>query len=147
MDKQTLLEEIKKAMKAKDSVRRDILRQVNGEVKNIEVDERREPTEEDVNNMLKRVIKQTRETLEASIKAANNQERTDLLQQQVDILESYLPKQLDGEELKAMVLEVVEQTGASVKKDMGKVMGALNQRTGGNFNKAAAAQLLQELLK
>ena len=147
MDKQTLLEEIKTAMKAKDSVRRDILRQVNGEVKNIEVDERREPTEEDVNNMLKRVIKQTRETLEASIKAANNQERTDLLQQQVDILESYLPKQLDGEELKAMVLEVVEQTGASVKKDMGKVMGALNQRTGGNFNKAAAAQLLQELLK
>lgn len=70
---------IKEALKAHDKPRLSILRQVHGEVKNIEVNERREITEQDVNDMLKRVIKQTKETLDGSIKAGTNQERTDLL--------------------------------------------------------------------
>jgi uncharacterized protein YqeY len=89
--------------------------------------------------MLKRVIKQTKETLEGSIKAGNNQERTDLLSAQVAILEEYLPKQVSGAELTALIDEVLAETGAASKKEMGRVMGALTQRTGGNFDKAAAA--------
>ena len=76
MKYEELKDEIKAAMKAHDNVRRDILRQVHGEIKNIEVNERREVTDSDVDAMLKRVIKQTSETLEGSIKAANNDERT-----------------------------------------------------------------------
>ena len=74
-----LKEHIKQAMKAHDKVRLSILRQVHGEIKNIEVNERRDITEQDVDDMTKRVIKQTKETLEGSIKAGNNQERTDML--------------------------------------------------------------------
>ena len=133
---------IKDAMKAKDKTRLSILRQVHGEIKNIEVNERRDITDEDVNAMLKRVIKQTRETLDGSIKAANNQERTDMLTEQVSILESLLPKQIAGEELSALISQVLEETGASSKKDMGRVMGALTKATGGNFDKAAAAKEL-----
>ena len=120
MKYEELKDEIKAAMKAHDNVRRDILRQVHGEIKNIEVNERREVTDADVDAMLKRVIKQTSETLEGSIKAANNDERTAMLKEQVEILEGYLPKQLAGE--------------------MGKVMGALTAATGGNFDKAQAAK-------
>lgn len=134
---------IKQAMKAHDKVRLSILRQVHGELKNIEVDERREVTDADVDAMLKRVIKQTKETLEGSIKAANNQERTDTLAAQVEILESLLPEQISGEKLSALIDEVLAETGASTKKDMGRVMGALTQKTGGNFDKAAAAKELQ----
>ena len=143
MNYQELRDEIKTAMKAKDKVRLAILRQVLGEIKNIEVNERREITDADVDTMLKRTIKQTKETLDGSIKAGNDQERTDTLAEQVEILEEYLPKQVSGEELSALIGEVLAETGATTKKEMGRVMGALTQKTGGNFDKAAAAKELQ----
>lgn len=137
-----LKDEIKAAMRAKDKPRLSILRQVHGEIKDIEVNERRDITDADVDAMLKRTIKQTRETLDGSIKAGNDQERTDTLTAQVAILEGYLPKQVSGDELVALIDAVLAETGASTKKDMGRVMGALTQKTGGNFDKAAAAKEL-----
>lgn len=142
MEYQQLQDEIKNAMKARDNARRDILRQVHTELKSIEVNERREVTEADVDAMLKRTIKQTKETLDGSIKAGNNQERTDTLTEQVAILEEYLPKQVEGDELVALIDVVLADTGASTKKDMGRVMGELTKLTGGNFDKAAAAKEL-----
>ncbi len=142
MEYQQLQDEIKAAMKARDNHRRDILRQVHTELKAIEVNERRDVTEADVDAMLKRVIKQTKETLDGSIKAGNNQERTDALTAQVAILEEYLPKQVAGDELAALIDAVLADTGATSKKEMGRVMGELTKRTGGNFDKAAAAQQL-----
>lgn len=146
MKYQELQDEIKAAMKARDKNRLSILRQVHGEIKNIEVNERREITDADVDAMLKRTIKQTKETLDGSIKAGNDQERTDRLTEQVEILESYLPKQVSGEELIALIEEVLAETGAATKKEMGKVMGTLTQKTGGNFDKAQAAKKLQSRL-
>ena len=147
MDYATLDEEIKNAMRAKDANRRDILRMVKTEIKSIEVNERREITPADVDAMLKRVIKQTRETLEDSKKAGTNQERTDKLAEQVAILESYLPKQLAGAELEALIESTLTELGATSKKEMGKVMGALTNATGGNFDKAAAAKILGDRLQ
>lgn len=146
MKYQELQDEIKAAMKARDKNRLSILRQVHGEIKNIEVNERREITDADVDAMLKRTIKQTKETLDGSIKAGNDQERTDRLTEQVEILESYLSKQVSGEELIALIEEVLAETGAATKKEMGKVMGTLTQKTGGNFDKAQAAKELQSRL-
>ncbi len=143
MNYQELRDEIKAAMKAKDKARLAILRQVLGEIKNIEVNERREITDADVDAMLKRTIKQAKETLDGSIKAGNDQDRTDTLTEQVKILEEYLPKQVSGEELSALIGEVLAETGATTKKEMGRVMGTLTQKTGGNFDKAAAAKELQ----
>ena len=132
-------EEIKNAMRAKDALRRDILRMVKTEIKSIEVNERREITEADVDAMLKRVIKQSKETLE-DYKKGTNQERVDKLAAQITILEEYLPQQLSGDALIALIDEKIAELGASSKKDMGKVMGALTAATGGNFDKAAAAK-------
>lgn len=142
MTNEELQKEMIAAMKAKDKTRLSIIRQVKGEVKNIEVNERRDATEEDVNNMIKRLIKQTSETLEMSIKAANDQERTDTLTEQVKILESLLPAQVSGDELETLIEKTIAELGATTKKDMGKVMGALGKATGGNFDKPAAAKLV-----
>ena len=139
MEYAALDEEIKNAMRAKDSLRRDILRMVKTEIKSIEVNERREITEADVDAMLKRVIKQTKETLKDS-KKGSDQERTDKLAAQVAVLEEYLPQQLSGDALIALIEEKIAELGASSKKDMGKVMGALTATTGGNFDKADAAK-------
>lgn len=140
MTKDELQAQMVAAMKAKDKTRLSIIRQVMGEVKNLEVDERRDATEEDVDRMIKRLIKQTGETLEMSIKAANNQERTDTLTEQVEILKSLLPEQLSGDALVALIEQTIAELGASSKKDMGRVMGALTKATGGNFDKPAAAR-------
>ena len=123
MKYQELQDEVKAALKAHDKPRVSILRQVHGEVKNIEVNERREITDADV-----------------------DQERTDLLAAQVEILESYLPKQVSGDELIALIEKTLTETGAASKKEMGKVMGALTKATGGNFDKAAAAAELGKRL-
>ncbi|WP_288736852.1 GatB/YqeY domain-containing protein [uncultured Enorma sp.] len=140
MTNQELHDQMVAAMKAKDKVRLSIIRQVMAEVKNVEVNERRDATEEDVNSMIKRLIKQTNETLEMSRKAGNNQERTDTLEEQVKILESLLPAQLSGDALVELIERTIAEVGAATRKDMGKVMGALNKATGGNFDKAAAAK-------
>lgn len=140
MTNEELQKEMIAAMKAKDKVRLSIIRQVKTEVKNIEVNERREITEADVNNMIKRLIKQTSETLEMSIKAANDQKRTDNLKQQVEILESMLPAQVTGDELVALIEKTIAELGATSKKQMGQVMGALTKATGGNFDKPLAAK-------
>lgn len=140
MTNEELQKEMIAAMKAKDKVRLSIIRQVKTEVKNIEVNERREITEADVNNMIKRLIKQTSETLEMSIKAANDQERTDNLKQQVEILESMLPAQVTGDELVDLIEKTIAELGATSKKQMGQVMGALTKATGGNFDKPLAAK-------
>lgn len=137
-----LQEEIKGAMRSKDKIRLSVLRMVHGEIKNIEVNERREITDKDVDDMLKRTIKQTKETLEGSLKAGTNQERTDTLTEQVTILEGYLPEQVAGDALTELIDSLLTETGASTKKDMGRVMGALTKATGGNFDKAAAAKEL-----
>lgn len=140
MTNQELHDQMVAAMKAKDKVRLSIIRQVMAEVKNVEVNERRDATEEDVNSMIKRLIKQTNETLEMSRKAGNNQERTDTLEEQVKILESLLPAQLSGDALVELIERTIAEVGATTRKDMGKVMGALNKAMGGNFDKAAAAK-------
>lgn len=140
MTNEELHQQMVAAMKAKDKTRLSIIRQVMAEVKNIEVNERRDVTEEDVNNMVKRLIKQTSETLEMSKQAGNNQERTDTLTEQVEILESLLPEQVSGDALVALIEKTIAEVGAESRKDMGRVMGALSAATGGNFDKAAAAK-------
>lgn len=73
----------------------------------------------DVDAMLKRTIKQTKETLDGSIKAGNDQDRTDTLTEQVKILEEYLPKQVSGEELSALIGEVLSRNRCNHKEGNG----------------------------
>ena len=129
------------AMKAKDKVRLGVARLVLGELKNAASrGGAHEISEEEVTAQIKRTLKQTGETLEMSEKAGNNAERTENLREQVAVLESLLPKQVSGEELVALVEKVIAEVGATSKKDMGRVMGALTAATNGNFDKPAAAK-------
>ena len=101
-----------------------------------------EITEEETTAQIKRTLKQTNETLEMSEKAGNNAERTENLREQVAVLESLLPAQVSGDELAALIEQVIAEVGAESKKDMGRVMGALTKATNGNFDKPAAAQMV-----
>lgn len=141
MTKQELLDQIKASMKAHDKVRTSILRQVNQAIKQIEVDERREVTEADITAAIKKLQKVTNEELDGLRKAGaeSHAQRIADLTSQAETLESLLPRQLSGAELEVLADELIKELGATSKRDMGKVMGALNKATNGNLNKPEAA--------
>lgn len=141
MKKEELLEQIELAMKAHDKVRVSILRQVNQAVKQVEVDERRDATEADITKAIKKLQKVTAEELDGLRKAGaeSHAERIQELSTQADVLSQLLPRQLEGADLEKLADSLIAELGATSKRDMGKVMGALTKATNGNFDKPAAA--------
>ena len=141
MKKEELLEQIKLAMKAHDKARVSILRQVNQAVKQVEVDERRDATEADITKAVKKLQKVTAEELDGLRKAGaeSHAERIQELSTQADVLSQLLPRQREGADLERLADSLIAELGATSKRDMGKVMGALTKATNGNFDKPAAA--------
>ncbi|PKQ21107.1 MAG: glutamyl-tRNA amidotransferase [Actinobacteria bacterium HGW-Actinobacteria-6] len=142
MDKNLITSEITKAMREHDKIRLGILRLIKNEIETREKDTGKSLTDEEVVSAFKKVLKQTGETLEGSIKADTNAERTALLQQQIAILEGYLPKQVTGDELAAVVDRVLAAGDFAGKRDMGKVIGLVGAETGGNCDKAEVAKIV-----
>ncbi len=142
MDKQQLTTEITGALRAHDKQRVSILRLVKNEIDTKEKAEQRELSAEEVTAALKKVLKQTGETLDASEKAGTNAERTELLRAQVAILEGYLPAQVTGPELEALVEQACAEGSFTEKRQMGQAIGAVVAATGGNCDKAEVAKLM-----
>lgn len=142
MDKQFITAQITEALRNHDKARVSILRQVKNEIDTKEKASGVEMTPEEVTGALKKVLKQTGETLEASEKAGTNEERTAHLREQVDILTGYLPEQVTGEELEALVTAVLAEGGFSEKRDMGRAIAAVVEKTGGNVDKAEVAKMV-----
>jgi uncharacterized protein len=146
MDRAFIDDEIHGAMRIHDKARVSILRLVKNELDIKEKETKRELTDEEVVGTLKKVLKQTGETLEGSVKVGTNEERTALLRQQVDILSGYLPKQVCGAALEAIVDRALAASGVTDKRGMGQVIGAVVAETGGNCDKAAVAKLVSAKL-
>ncbi len=121
--------DIKVAMKAKETAKRDALRLLDSAMKQIEVDERKELSDDDVLAIIAKQVKQRNDSATQYRDAG----RDDLLEKElaeIAIFEVYLPAQLSDEELTATIKEIIAQTGAQTMKDMGKVMGAAKGKIG-----------------
>jgi uncharacterized protein YqeY len=121
--------DIKDAMRAKDTVKRDTLRNIQAAVKQIEVDERREVTDTDMEAILMKYCKQ-REDAKAQFQEAGRDDLVANEQAELLIVKAYLPEPMTDEELETIIKEVIAQTGATSMKDMGKVMGAAKGKIG-----------------
>ena len=125
--REQILEDIKTAMKEKDNFRRDTLRLVNSVIKQVEVDERAEMTDEKVLPILQTQIKRRMD----SIEQYKNGGRDDLVQneqKEIDIINAYLPKQLNADELEAQIKEIIAGLGAGA--NIGAVMKAAKEKIG-----------------
>lgn len=142
MDKAFITSEITAAMRAHDKPRLSVLRQVKNEIDTKEKDERREITPEEVVAALKKVLKQTGETLEGSVKVGTDEARTALLTEQVAILEGYLPAQVSGEALVAIAERVLAAEAITEKREMGRAIGLITAECGGNCDKAEVARIV-----
>ena len=122
-------DDIKVAMKAKDVKKRDALRLLDSAMKQIEVDERKELSDDDVIAIIMKQIKQRND----SVTQYKDAGRDELAQKELDeiaIYEPYLPAQLSDEELEAALKEIIEKVSATSMKDMGKVMGMAKSTIG-----------------
>lgn len=137
--------DIKDAMRAKEIVKRDTLRNIQTSIKQIEVDERRELTDADVEAILMKYMKQ-REDAKAQFRDAG---RTDLVEKEeaeIAIIRSYLPEPLDDAELESVLKEIIASVGAESMKDMGKVMGAAKSSIGSRADGGRINETVKRLL-
>jgi len=137
--------DIKDAMRAKDVQKRDTLRNIQVAVKDIEVNERRDVTDADLEAILMKYAKQ-REDAMAQFKDAGREDLVEKEQAELVIVRSYLPEPMSDEELETIIKEIIASTGAESMKDMGKVMGAAkakigNKADGGRINVCVKALL------
>jgi len=121
--------DIKDAMRAKDVQKRDTLRNIQVAVKDIEVNERREVTDADLEAILMKYAKQ-REDAMAQFKEAGRDDLVEKEEAELVIVKSYLPEPMSDTELEKILKEIIATTGAESMKDMGKVMGAAKSAIG-----------------
>lgn len=123
-------EDVKEAMKAKDTKKRDALRLLMSAFKQIEVDERKELSDDDVIKIIQQQIKRRDDAAEQY----KNAGREELMQNELDEIayyQTYLPAQLSDDELTLALKEIIAKVGALSIKDIGKVMGAASKELSG----------------
>jgi uncharacterized protein len=143
--KHRISEAVKDAMRARDRERLGTLRLIQSEIKQFEVDERREPDDATVLAILNRMLKQRRDSIEQFRKG----QREDLASREeaeVAIIREYLPEPLDAEAVSAMVIAAVEESGATGPKDMGQVMAILKPRLVGRADMADVSRAVRDVL-
>ncbi|KIM07359.1 MAG: glutamyl-tRNA amidotransferase [Sulfurovum sp. FS06-10] len=121
--------DIKDAMRNKDTAKRDTLRNIQAVVKQIEVDERREVTDADMEAILMKYAKQ-REDAITQFKKAGRNDLVEKEEAELIVVKSYLPEPMSDEELESTLKEIIASTGATSMKDMGKVMGLAKSTIG-----------------
>ena len=127
---ETLNNDIKAAMKAKDKETLAVLRMIKTAVQAAEIDKKEELNAEEELTILAREAKQRRESLAEFVKAGRD-ELVAKTEAEIEIVERYLPKQLSVEEVKEVIATVAEKIGATTQKEFGKLMGAVMQELKG----------------
>ncbi|QPH93697.1 GatB/YqeY domain-containing protein [Campylobacter concisus] len=139
--REQILADIKEAMKAKDEFKRDTLRTLNAALKQVEVDQRIEMTDEVVLPLLQKEIKKRADSVELYLKGA----REDLAkkeQSEIELIKAYLPAQLSDDELKEKIKSIIEKVG----KNLGAVMKMAKDEIGASAEAKRISMIAKELL-
>ncbi len=137
--------DMKQAMIDKNNIARDTIRFLNAAIKQVEVDERRALDDTDVMKLIQKAIKQRNESI-SQFQAASRDDLVENETAQLKVLEAYLPKQLSDEELESKLQEIIQKTGASSIKDMGKIMGVASQELSGTADGKRINEAVKKLL-
>lgn len=138
-------EAVKSAMRERNKEKTSTLRMALSELKKEEIDRREEITNEDSIKILQRMIKQRKES-KAQYLEAGRSELADKENEEILILQDFLPEQLSEEAIKIIVLEAISETQAKEPQDMGKVMGALKSKIKGNADMGIVSKIVKENL-
>ena len=140
----------KNALKSKDKNKISTYRLILSGIKDLDINNRsgpdkKETDENDIKKLLKKMIKQRSESIEV-YKKSNRKDLLEVEQGEVNVLSEYLPKQLGEEETKKLCSEIIQKTGASSIKDIGKIMGELKKNHSDDIDFSKAGLILKEIL-
>ena len=140
----------KSALKSKDKNKISTYRLILSGIKDLDINnrsgtEKKETDENDIKKLLKKMIKQRTESIEI-YKKGNRSDLLEIEQSEVSILSEYLPAQMGEEETKKICSEIIEKTGASTVKDIGKVMGELKKNYADSIDFSKAGTIIKNLL-
>jgi uncharacterized protein YqeY len=143
--KERITEDMKNAMRAKDSERLGVIRMITSAIKQIEVDERIELDDARVLSVVEKMIKTRKESV-AQFQAGNRPDLVEKENKEIAQLQVYLPAQLSDAELDALIAAAIAQTGAASIKDMGKVMGIIKGQAQGKADMAVVGAKIKAKL-
>jgi len=138
-------EDLKAAMRAGDTGKRDAIRLLTAEMKRKEVDERIELNDAQITAIVDKMIKQRKDAI-TQFEAGNRQDLADKERAEIAVLSAYLPQQLSAEEVVQEVSAAVAAVGAQGPQDMGKVMGVLKAKLAGKTDMTAVSALVKAAL-
>jgi uncharacterized protein YqeY len=146
--KKQIFEDLKTAMKAGETGKRDVLRMLDSMMKNMEIElKKREEglSDEEAMEVITRAVKQRRDAI-AQYTEGGRPELAEKENAEVEILMGYMPQQLSEDAVRAVVLEVISQTGSTTKADIGKVMGQAMSRLKGQTDGNVVKKIAEEQL-
>ncbi len=143
--KERIKNDIKEAMRAKETARRDTLRNLSAAIKQIEDDERRELEDSDVEAILMKYAKQ-REDAKAQFAQGGREDLVAKEEAELAIVRSYLPEPIGEEELVAVLQTIVEEVGATSMKDMGRIMDTAKAKLGSRADGGRINTIVKTLL-
>jgi hypothetical protein len=136
---------MKSAMRSKESDRLGAIRLLQAAIKQKEVDERIQVSDGDIFNVIEKMLKQRRDSIEA-YKKANRSDLVDQEEFEVNILQQYLPEPLAESQIDKIISDVIQSSGASSIRDMGTVMNDVKLRVAGKANMADVSQKIKSKL-
>lgn len=141
-----IAEDLKKALKSGDKTKLSVLRLVKAAIKNMEIEKGALPTDEDISGVLRSFAKKAKESIGHFSKAG----RKDLVEKEeaeLSVIQGYLPEQLGEDELRKIIKDVINETGASGPKDLGKVMNPVMAKLKGKADGKLVNKIVREILE
>ena len=145
MLKEKLLEDLKSAMKEKNTNKKNAVQMVRTAILQIEKDKGIEVTDEQIIDIIAKEVKKRKDSL-ADFEKANRQDLIDQINEEIEVLEGYLPKQLTDEEVEEIISIIVTEVGGTKIKDMGKVMKEAKAQIGARADGKRINERLKKIL-
>ena len=143
--KEQLLQDLKEAMKNKDTLMKHTITMLRAAILQVEKDDLKTLNDDELCGLVAKEVKKRKEAV-AEYENAGRQDIADNLKREIEILSKYLPEQLSEEEIAKMVDEAIAESGAASPRDMGKVMGLLRPKTQGKADGKVVSDIVKEKL-
>ncbi len=143
--KQQLTEAMKDAMRAKDKQRLGTIRLALSDIKKVEVDERIDPDDERITSILDKMVKQRRESIK-QYEDGGRPELAAIEQAEIDVLQEFMPEQLDEAQIDTIIADALKSTGAASMQDMGKVMSVVKPHVTGRADMGLVSKKVKDAL-
>ena len=145
MLKEKLMEDLKEAMKEKQTLRKNVVQMIRAAILQVEKDKQIELEDNQILEIIAKEAKKRKDSL-ADYEKSGREDLINQVKEEIEIISEYLPKQLTKEEITEIVKKVIEETGATSIKDMGKVMKPAKEKMGATADGKTINEVVRKLL-